>query len=194
MACVQINGSEALSALYHFARQFVRHGRVELALDVPDRVARTQAQLKRLEVCHHVRSRPSRCPFGGTGRITLRWGAQIFDLYVWLARRFPQEFDDLPHAQDGLLASQALIEESLQLMADKWSRFRKPAQSDAPKESAPTSPAPSPTDADVGDLQHFLTAQLHNIAEPKGSPEYLQKVRELLDAELPPVARTSRRR
>ena len=52
----QVSGPETLSALYHFARQFAHHGHVRLDLNVPARVAKTQGQLKQLEVCHHVRA------------------------------------------------------------------------------------------------------------------------------------------
>ena len=49
---------------------------------------------------------------------------QIYDLYVWLARRFPNSFTDLEEAQARVAITQALIGESLERMAQKSGRKR----------------------------------------------------------------------
>jgi len=118
---------------------------------------------------------------------------QVFDMFVWLARRFPEEFYDLEHAQDGLEASQALIEQSLHHMAAKPRRRRKQraqqrrhgsSDDTATREDAAGNSAVATEDPTEDDAEDVLSLQLRSITAPPGSPAYLRQVRDILDQEL----------
>ena len=95
LAPVDVDNPLLAAALKRFARKFAETGRVRVGLRVPAAPPRSPAELAELESAHAV-----------------------YDLYLWLARRYPAEFVELPQAVEAAAATQALIQQGLQAMGD----------------------------------------------------------------------------
>jgi hypothetical protein len=96
MAPADVDDPLLAAALKRYARKFAETGRVRVGLRVPELAPRTPAELAELESAHSV-----------------------FDLYLWLGRRHPAEFVQLPQAVEAAAATQALIAQGLQAMGDE---------------------------------------------------------------------------
>jgi hypothetical protein len=95
MAPVDVDSTLVMAALRRYARHMVRKKAVKVGLIVPDAPPLNPAELEELEAAHAV-----------------------YDLYLWLARRFPMQFTDLERATEGAAKTQALIQEGLRAMGD----------------------------------------------------------------------------
>ena len=95
MAPVDVEDALIVTALKRYARKFVEKGRVKVGLRVPAMPPHNPGELAELESAHAV-----------------------FDLYLWLARRYPTEFIQVSEAQQAAGATQRLIQEGLQAMGD----------------------------------------------------------------------------
>jgi hypothetical protein len=90
-APVDTSDKLVVQALRRYGTKFVAKGRVRVGLKVPPNPPSTPWELEELESAHAV-----------------------FDLYTWLARKFPIEFIDLEAAQAAAIVTQALISEGLE--------------------------------------------------------------------------------
>ena len=94
LAPVSADDELEVAALRRYAKHFVARGRVGIGLKVPPAPPSTPAQLATLESVHSV-----------------------FELYVWLARRFSVEFPFLNDALARAAATQAIISRALDDMS-----------------------------------------------------------------------------
>jgi hypothetical protein len=92
-APVDVEDGLLAMALRRFADRFQRKGRVQLGLHIPAEPPRTPHELEELESAHAV-----------------------FDLYLWLARKFPVEFTSVTEARAAAATAQKLITAGLERM------------------------------------------------------------------------------
>lgn len=90
-APVDTGDTLVVQALRRYATRFVERGKVRVGLKVPPHPPTCPRELEELESAHAV-----------------------FDLYTWLARKFPTEFVSLETAQAAAITTQGLISEGLE--------------------------------------------------------------------------------
>ena len=96
MAPIDVDQPLLVTALQRYASRFASAGRVRVGLRPPAVCPSTPSELAELEQAHAV-----------------------YDLYLWLARRFPAEFIDVERARDAVGVTQALISEGLAGLGDE---------------------------------------------------------------------------
>ena len=125
---------------------------------------------------------------------------QMFDLYVWLARHFPEEFYELDEALAALEVTQQLIDESLERMG-RHGAPRKPMSRKQPMVGGKQQPGTSghdnllsiaeldshwgdnDADDDVWSIVnvHRMEDTAQQATPVRGSPEDLERVRMMID-------------
>lgn len=102
LAPVDADDALVATALRRYATRFCEKGRVRVGLRIPLHPPSTPGELEELESAHAV-----------------------FDLYIWLARKFPVEFVSLEEALESSKVTQELIMAGLERMGDKYVRVGK---------------------------------------------------------------------